>query len=143
MPACYATIPSSRRDPCGSAVKFAFEEGNGILDAPWQNWSLSAKALVDETEVTVVEGIAQPPTETIQQMLGVEFKPSYAVANFPWGFAGDVNWTRSVDGREFRDTTRLEIYSLTDTLPAYCHGVVDVQFLRAMVLPARAAPNQS
>ncbi len=125
------------------SVKFAFEEANGIPDAPWQNWSLSAKALVDGTEATVVEGIARPPTETIQQMLGVEFKPPFAVANFPWGFAGDVHWTLSVDGREFRDTTRLEIYSLTDTLPAYYHGVVDVQFLRAMVLPARAAPNQS
>ena len=124
-----------------------FKLGDGGPDAPWQNWSLSAKSLDGETEVTVVEGIARPSLsdseQTTQQMLDVDFKPAYAVASFPWGFAGDVTWIFSVDGREFRDTTRLEIYALTDTLPAYYHGVVDVQFLRAMVLPARAAPNQS
>ena len=124
-----------------------FKVGDGGPNAPWQNWSLSATGLDGETEVTVVEGITRPPfsdpEQASQQMLDVDFKPSYAVANFPWGFANDVTWVLSVDGSEFRDTTRLEIYALTDTLPAYYHGVVDVQFLRAMVLPARAAPNQS
>ncbi|KAM7192557.1 hypothetical protein V8F20_008766 [Naviculisporaceae sp. PSN 640] len=117
----------------------------GLPDTPWQDWGFSAKGSTGQTEITVVERIAQPPLlePWSPQQITVNFKPEYAVANFPWGFAGDVTWTLSIDGKDFVSTTRLEIYSLADSLPAFYHGVVDVQFLRAMVLPARPTPSPS
>ena len=75
----------------------------------------------------------------------LSFGPSYAHPNgFPWGFAGDVTWRWEIPGYDsFVQVTRLELYSLCDTLPAFFHGVVSVQFLRKMVLPARLEADQT
>jgi len=74
-----------------------------------------------------------------------EFLPSYANPSFPWGFAGDVTWTVTINSQAVCvQTMRLELYTLPCELLAFYHGVVDVHFLRAMVLNARpVSPTQT
>ena len=79
----------------------------------------------------------EPSFDTPNQV-EVYFMPSYANKKFPWGFAGDITWTLAIGGQTACvQTTRLELYSLHATLPAFYHGVIEVGFLRAMVLKAR------
>ncbi|KAK3370600.1 hypothetical protein B0H63DRAFT_564720 [Podospora didyma] len=83
--------------------------------------------------------VTENPNEPDHYTVYVGFAPTWAIPNgLPWGYAGDVTWNWSISGYEsFSQVTRLEFYSLCETLPSFYHGVVPVGFLRAMVLPAR------
>ncbi|KAK4169724.1 hypothetical protein QBC43DRAFT_198001, partial [Cladorrhinum sp. PSN259] len=93
--------------------------------------------------VILDQTLTTDPSGSATVVLG--FAPSYAIPNnLPWGFAGDVTWTWAIPGHDsIVQVTRLELYSLCDTLPAFFHGVVSVQFLRKMVLPARLTTGQT
>lgn len=66
--------------------------------------------------------------------------PSWQSTTFPWALVGDVVWKLQVPstGQLITITaTRLEIYGLTRALPKFFANVIDIGFLRAMILPAR------
>lgn len=86
--------------------------------------------------------------QTSEKIIDVDanFRPPWAQLNFPWGIAGDLVWrtvqTDQSSARPIEDlktTTRLEIYGLTSTLPTFFYERVHVNFLRALVLPARTS----
>ena len=79
-------------------------------------------------------------TATGPQTIAAIIQPSWGSTTFPWGIAGDVEWSLYVvPTRETIRTTRtrLEIYGLTKTLPKFFGNSLDVAFLRTIVLPAR------
>jgi len=105
-------------------------------------WSISASDLA--TGQTVVAATPSSSGSKPRMSITVQFKPGYAKPNAPWGYAGDVLWeVKPGNGPAMSETTRLELYSLTDALPIFYHGAVDVGFLRVMVLPARLADGQT
>ena len=74
------------------------------------------------------------------KLIRVAIHPSWAVQNLPWGIAGDVTWTLSIAPTSQIipiTTTRVEIYGLTNSLPAFYNNGIDVRLPRILVLPTR------
>ncbi|KAK3314320.1 hypothetical protein B0H66DRAFT_643708 [Apodospora peruviana] len=114
-----------------------------LLGTTWSEFSLqfsinNGQDLTGNTPSQTVNCSPLPDNTANPIKIAVPFKPSYATEHFPWGFAGEVTWTLTVNGQTCVQSTVLELYCLNDTLPAFFHGAVDASFLRAMVLPARA-----
>jgi len=79
-------------------------------------------------------------TTTGPQRILARVKPSWQSTAFPWALVGDAEWKLYIPSTRQSikiTTTRLEIYGLTKNLPKYFANVIDVGFLRAMILPAR------
>ena len=77
----------------------------------------------------------------------VLLRPRWLRKGFPWGVVGDINWHLTEDDPRRKsvaalDSTRIEIYGLTDKLPKFFFDRVDVDLLRAFVLPAGKASTQ-
>ncbi|KAF2398936.1 hypothetical protein EJ06DRAFT_95530 [Trichodelitschia bisporula] len=70
----------------------------------------------------------------------VTLLPPWASADTPWGIADDITWRIEVLGTKqvfTLNTTRLEFYAITNSLPAFYQKVVPVGLLRRFVLPRR------
>lgn len=79
-------------------------------------------------------------THTGPQTIPATVKPSWQSPIFPWALLGDVVWRVHVLSTKQLiaiTMTRLEIYGLTKSLPRCYANVIDVGFLRAMMVPAR------
>lgn len=79
-------------------------------------------------------------THTEPQTIQATVKPSWQSPTFPWALLGDMVWKLHVLSTKqliVIKKTRLEIYGLTKSLSRYYANVIDVDFLRAMMVPAR------
>ncbi|MCJ1246638.1 hypothetical protein MMC30_003847 [Trapelia coarctata] len=98
------------------------------------------RADLGEDEKVIYHDVPQYFTSTGPQTIQATVKPSWQSATFPWALVGDLEWKLHVPstGQLMRiATTRLEIYGLTKNLPKYFANVIDVGFLRSMIIPAR------
>ncbi|KIM27724.1 hypothetical protein M408DRAFT_310561 [Serendipita vermifera MAFF 305830] len=76
----------------------------------------------------------------------VVIEPSWSSKSFPWGLAGDFAWGVTIVSTKqtiLINSSRLEIYALTNVLPAFFKNRIEVIFLRKLPKRMTGHPTSS
>lgn len=110
---------------------------NALVGVPFY---LSGKLGTDEN--VVFNSDPQFFKSTGSRTISMKVKPDWSTTDFPWALVGTVVWRLEISPTKQicqLNSSRLEFYALTPTLPNFFANKIKVGVLRAIVLPARSS----